>query len=660
MSALGTISSFQPSEAYRNQSVDDKLYGELVRSLYSTPKSILAASLVALSISFIALHLSGDRNFLGFLIAYCLIGTFRLLMTTEFKRRDQQSMGMRALRFWETGALAGAWTFSGVTGLIGAYSTVVHPGSEAEILTSCCAIGYIAGISSRNASRPLITIGQISAICIPFFLGLVSRADVLHATLAIFILCLFASTIAMSRSMHENIVLRHRAYAELEKSALYDALTGLKNRSAFIQLINRYLAGGGEDTKLALVAVDLDRFKDVNDRLGHPAGDAVLKEAARRIARVTDMPHETSRIGGDEFLIALAGVNADQAHRIAERIRAALAADFSYGPIMINCGASVGFAVGPEHGRTYDELMRSADLALYSAKSNGRGQVVAYSEVLREAYDARIELEYDMRSAITHSELELVYQPVVDPRSGRVISCEALLRWNHLSRGTISPNEFIPIAEATGLIVPIGAWVLQAACSEAVTWPGDIKVAVNLSPLQFRRGREIVETVKEALRQSGLPPHRLELEVTESVLIDDTESTLAIIEELRAEGIGVSLDDFGTGFSSLGYLNDFPFSKLKIDRKFCQNVSGSARTRSIIKGISQLTRDLGIELVAEGIENREQLDCITDLGVNAVQGFVFCEPMLPVHLRSIIREPLVVRQRLGRLFSSGVARRTAA
>ena len=291
-------------------------------------------------------------------------------------------------------------------------------------------------------------------------------------------------------------------------------------------------------------------------------------------------------------------------------------------------------------GASLDSLFRNSDLALYEAKRQGRGQVVRYAEAIAQRYDDRMALEHDLQFALRNGELELAYQPVVDPRSGRAICCEALLRWNHPLHGRISPGEFIPIAEATGLIVPIGAWVLATACAEATRWPTDIMLSVNLSPVQFRRGHEIVETVLTTLRSVGLPASRLDLEVTESVLIDDGPGALAILDELRANDIGVSLDDFGTGFASLAYLNDFPFSKVKIDRKFSQNVDQSARTSVIIAGIAKITRELRIELVAEGIETEKQLEHMRSFGINAVQGFFFSGPLPAYELRRLLGKPI--------------------
>lgn len=625
-----------------DRAVPDQLfYFELVRALYSTPKSIFSATIAALVIIGISGVLTGDAFYANFFLGFIIVGAWRSGLVLAYHRTTHDATDTRLIKRWELGALLGAWGFAALVGLTGAYTLTMHPGTDVEILISCCVMGYIAGISSRNASRPLVTIGQISFTCVPFTLALLWRADIVHFSLAMFIGVLYVSTIVICRTVFDNIVSRHDAFRKIEVLAQRDALTKLWNRAAFLHLLEQHLATiAGTRNSLALIAIDLDRFKDINDTLGHPAGDVVLKEAADRIASAVRPGDEISRIGGDEFLIMLADVDPSEADATARRILAEFSNPFTIKMTHNVCGASIGYAIAPTDGSTLDALLRNADLALYEAKKRGRAQIVAYTPALSHLYDSRVALEHDLQFALPNGELEIEYQPIVDPRSGRAICCEALLRWNHPELGRIAPSVFIPIAEATGLIVPIGTWILTCACAEATRWSSDIKVAVNLSPVQFRRGREIVDIVMNALAETGLAASRLDLEITETVLIDDSATTLTILEELRSKDVGVSLDDFGTGFASLAYLNDFPFSKIKIDRKFSQNIDQSPRTTAIIKGIAQTTRDLRIELVAEGVETEVQLERMRNFGINAIQGYLFSKPLPAAQLRRVISEPI--------------------
>jgi diguanylate cyclase (GGDEF)-like protein len=625
-----------------DRAVPDQLfYFELVRALYSTPKSIFAATVAALVIIGISGVLSGDAFYANFFLGFIIVGAWRSGLVLAYRRTTHDATDARLIKRWELGALLGAWAFAALVGLTGAYTLTVHPGTDIEILISCCVMGYIAGISSRNASRPLVTIGQISFTCVPFTLALLWRADIVHVSLAMFIGVLYVSTIVICRTVFDNIVSRHDAFRKIEVLAQRDALTKLWNRAAFLHLLEEHLATiAGTRNSLALIAIDLDRFKDINDTLGHPAGDVVLKEAADRIASAVRPGDEISRIGGDEFLIMLADVDPSEADATARRILSEFSNPFTIKMTHNVCGASIGYAIAPRDGSTLDALLRNADLALYEAKRRGRAQIVPYTPALSHLYDSRVALEHDLQFALPNGELDIECQPIVDPRSGRAICCEALLRWNHPELGRIAPSVFIPIAEATGLIVPIGTWILTCACAEATRWGSDIKVAVNLSPVQFRRGREIVDIVMNALAETGLAASRLDLEITETVLIDDSATTLTILEELRSKDVGVSLDDFGTGFASLAYLNDFPFSKIKIDRKFSQNIDQSPRTTAIIKGIAQTTRDLRIELVAEGVETEVQLERMRNFGINAIQGYLFSKPLPAAQLRRVISEPI--------------------
>ena len=621
------------------------LHGELVRALYGptgTSKAMIGATAAALAVVATAEALSGDAFFGVIFTGFLLIGCARSAGVWIFHRSPRIDGDIAAIRYWEINALLGAWAFAGLVGLTGAYTLINYPGTDVEILINCCVMGYIAGASSRNASRPLITIGQISATCVPFVIALLSRADVVHAVLAIFIVILYLGTILVSRSVFDNLVSRHEAFKRIETLAQRDALTGLWNRSAFLSLLEERLpATGSAGNSTALIAIDLDRFKDINDTLGHPVGDGVLKEAADRIRSALRAGDEASRIGGDEFLVMLVGGTAPEMEAVVKRILNRFSEPFAVNLTRTICGASIGYAVAPRDGTAPDVLLRNADLALYEAKKQGRGQIIQYAAALSDAHERRAALEHELQFALANGELHLEYQPIVDPRSGRAICCEALLRWKHPVLGNIPPDVFIPIAEATGLIVPIGTWVLNTACAEATRWTSEINVAINLSPVQFRRGRGIVDVVMTALANSGLAPSRLDLEITESVLIEDSAAALQILEDLRSKQVGISLDDFGTGFASLAYLNDFPFTKIKIDRKFCQNVDQSPRTAAIVKGIVQTTRDLRMERVAEGVETEAQLERMMSLGINAIQGYLFSKPMPAHQLREIIKAPIL-------------------
>jgi diguanylate cyclase (GGDEF)-like protein len=621
---------------------DHTLHLELVDALYSAPKSIVGATLAALTVTAITLKLSGDLTYAWIFCGFLAVGIARTALMMHFRRSHHGREDRAATARWERRALLGAWAFACLVGLTGAYSVTVHSGGNIELLINSCVMGYIAGISSRNGSRPIISIGQVSLTAFPFAIALFARGDLVHAVLGSFIVVLFLSIIVICRAVFDNIVSRHNAFRKVELIARRDNLTNLWNRSGLIELLEQRLAAAAKTGEIvAFILIDLDRFKDVNDTFGHQFGDVVLKEVGERLKSVARAGDEVARIGGDEFVLMVACADEDEARAITERVFALLATPLQIGVSQQFCGASIGYAIAPRDGSTLEELFRNADLALYEAKQAGRGQIMRHSPAITDRYDRRVQLEHDLQTALRNGEMKLAYQPIVDPRSGRAICCEALLRWLHPQLGQINPGEFIPIAETSGAIVPIGAWVLEAACSEATHWSNDISVAVNLSPVQFRRGTRLVETVIEALAKSGLPPRRLELEITESVLIEDSATVLAVLENLRKIGIGISLDDFGTGFASLSYLNDFPFSKLKIDRKFSQDIDASPRTAAIIGGIAKTTRDLNIELVAEGIETQNQVESLRRFGINAMQGFLFCRPMPAQELRETIRAPIV-------------------
>ena len=420
--------------------------------------------------------------------------------------------------------------------------------------------------------------------------------------------------------------------------AFNDVLTGLPNRSMFHQQLDHlFRASRGNGSLFALHCLDLDQFKVINDTLGHPAGDALLVEAGRRLMQAA-RGQFVARLGGDEFVVLQTlGGDRDAIDRLARDILAAISRPLRIDGNELIPSTSIGIALAPDDGADGDALLKNADLALYRAKEAGRGTFAFFEESLNERAQERRQLETDLRQAIERGEFELHYQPLFDLEQNRICSFEALLRWNHPKRGMISPAEFVPVAEEAGLIVPIGAWVIREACARAVTWPEHIRVAVNVSAVQFHRGG-LQETILRTLAHSGLAPNRLEIEITESIFLEGGEATLTLLHSLRELGIRVALDDFGTGYSSLSYLQSFPFDKLKIDRSFIQNLLTRDGASAIVRAITELAQALGIETTAEGVEETAQLIELRSHGCSSVQGFLFAEPMTASEVELLFRE----------------------
>jgi diguanylate cyclase (GGDEF)-like protein/PAS domain S-box-containing protein len=426
-----------------------------------------------------------------------------------------------------------------------------------------------------------------------------------------------------------DITERKRAEAEVAYLAHHDALTGLRNRAFFRdQLAARIATRGRQTDRLAVCCLDLDLFKEVNDSFGHPTGDRLLQMVAQRLQGFLTNCDLAARLGGDEFAVILGHAisPSEVGDRMTELVDL-LSRAYTIDGIDISIGASLGIALFPDNGRSAEDLLKNADLALYQAKSEGgRRHHFFQIDMHRKAQDRRA-LESDLKNALAADQFEVHYQPVVDIAENRVGGFEALLRWRHPSRGMISPVDFIPVAEATGLIVSIGEWALRTACAEAATWRSDITVAVNLSAIQFR-APGLVNTVIGALAHSGLAPHRLELEITETVLLAETETTLATLHKLRDFGVRIVLDDFGTGYSSLSYLRGFPFDKIKIDRSFVKDLAERVDCAAIVTAIAGLAHDLGIATTAEGVETQRQLDFLRKHGCTQAQGFLF-SPAVP-------------------------------
>lgn len=425
----------------------------------------------------------------------------------------------------------------------------------------------------------------------------------------------------------EDIAERKRAEAQIARLAHYDPLTELPNRLLFHKDLSDALARAARREDLVAVhCVDLDRFKVVNDTLGHPVGDALLKAAAERLRACVRDGDTVARLGGDEFAVVQMGLtDLSGATRLAARIVEALEAPFDLLGHQVVIGGSVGVAVSPDDGLDCDELLKKADMALYRAKADGKGTFHFFERAMDEQLQARRALELDLRRALAEGQFELFYQPLFDLEADRVTGCEALLRWFHPERGMVSPGEFIPLAEEIGLIGALGDWVLRAACDEAARWPEHVRLAVNLSPAQFR-DRRLAATVVQALAASGLPAERLELEITESVLLQDSASNMAILHDLKALGVRISMDDFGTGYSSLSYLRSFPFDKIKIDQTFVRDILDDADALAIIKAVLDLGASLGITTTAEGVESEEQLHELRRQGCGEIQGYFISRP----------------------------------
>ncbi len=436
-------------------------------------------------------------------------------------------------------------------------------------------------------------------------------------------------------STHEDVTEKLAAQAKISHMALHDALTGLANRVLLRQHIEEQLGQLRRDQKFAVLYLDLDRFKVVNDALGHSIGDTLLQEVAARLRKCLREGEMLARLGGDEFAIVQTRVDdAAGASALAARLIKEIEAPFDLNGHQVTIGVSLGIAVAPGDATEADELLRNADMALYRAKADGRNTYRFFESEMDRLMQARRTLELDLRKAIANSEFVLHYQPLINLQTDDVCGFEALVRWNHPTRGLVPPLEFIPLAEETGLIDPIGEWVLRTACLEAATWPKTIRIAVNLSPGQFKRN--ICGTVVSALAHSRLEATRLELEITESVLLLDNAATLETLHQLRSLGVRISMDDFGTGYSSLSYLRSFPFDKIKIDRSFITDVVLNEDSKAIVRAITGLGAGLGMATTGEGVESKAEADYLRGEGCTEAQGYFFSKPKPASEIRMML------------------------
>ncbi|HEY5065244.1 MAG TPA: EAL domain-containing protein [Xanthobacteraceae bacterium] len=434
-----------------------------------------------------------------------------------------------------------------------------------------------------------------------------------------------------------DVTLRKDSEERIAHMARHDELTGLANRVLFRERIEQAIARARRtNERFAVLLLDLDRFKDVNDTMGHPAGDALLKVAAQRLCRTVRETDTVARFGGDEFAIVQTSVeNRADVERLCTRILEAIKEPFEIEGHGVDMATSIGIAVAPDDGLEAEGLLKNADIALYAVKTGGRGSWRFFEPAMEAQARARSALEHDLRHALAAGELDVVYQPTIDLDSNEVSGVEALLRWNHPGRGLIMPGEFIPVAEEIGLISEIGEWVLKTACAAATAWPAAVRVAVNLSPVQFK-DRRLAEIVKNVLASTGLPAQRLELEITETVVLQENQANRATLQELGALGVTIALDDFGIGYSSLSYLRAFPFSKIKIDQSFVMELCDKSDNAPIVRAIADLGRSLGVPTIAEGVETSAQLRLVRAAGCKEAQGFLFSRPVAVSDVPAVI------------------------
>ena len=597
----------------------------LVTTLYAQPSSLAIGALATVSAACVSAWIA-DMPQLW--VAAALLGLIAVARITAALGLSPDSEGNSTATL-EMVYEIGAFSFALALGCTAAYTILVQSQTEVEVLMVANALGYGIGVSARNAGRLTIAIGQLALSCVPIALACFWVGTIGFIALGITILLLIPAMISIASNIFK--VLRDSiAAAETSRKladkmqilARTDVVTGLANRAGLNHAMVETMMGVDENSRLALFWIDLDRFKEVNDLLGHPVGDRVLSEVAKRLKGVVNDGATVARFGGDEFIIFCPIGNRKDAERLASEVHAEIMRPFRIDGERLEIRASLGVALLPEDGSDADTLMQSADLALYHAKVGGRSQTCFFDGAMSRDLVRRREIEDELRSALQRDELSIFFQPIVDLDTGRIKTFEALVRWFHPEKGELRPDEFIPVAEETGVIVTLGNWITAQAARVAATWPEDVTIAVNLSPLQIRAPGAALG-IKNALREAGLDPRRLELEVTESLFIEDNHSTATFIEELAEIGVRFALDDFGTGYSSLGYINKFPFSKIKVDRSFVSGTQVGRKSDAIIRAVAEMGNTLGMDIVAEGLETIEQVKAVKDAGCNLGQGYYF-------------------------------------
>lgn len=604
---------------------DQRVRRLLVERLYAQLGSMVVGALCGILMAWTAAIESAEPNISTSASILTAVATLRVA-TAYFLPRVK---AFERSRFPEVVFEIGAFAYAGLCGTIAAQCVIYAVPSGIETLTCVNAVGYGIAMASRNAGRPAIANGQLVLAVGPVIAASAIVPDLAHRILALTTLLLVPAMISISASIFQ--VMRN-SFAAAETSARLadkmqllartDVVTGLFNRAGLNHHLVEKLMSLPPDRRIGLFWLDLDRFKEVNDTLGHPVGDRVLSEIATRLRACSPRDAIIARFGGDEFII----VCETESRADLERMATALLTDIVR-PIRIDgdrleIHSSVGIACMPEDGQDIDTLMKSADLALYRSKIDGRNRFSFFDPSMTRDLVRRREIEAELRVAIQREELSIFFQPIVDLATGRIRSFEALVRWFHPEKGELKPDEFIPVAEETGVIITLGNWITAQAAKAAAQWPAEVTLCVNLSPLQIRAPGAALG-ILAAIREAGLPPSRLELEVTESVFLDSNHTTELFMEQLTEAGVRFALDDFGTGYSSLGYLHKYPFGKIKVDRSFVSGINVGKKSEAIIRAVAEMGTTLDMEIVAEGLETVDQVRAVRSAGCTLGQGFYF-------------------------------------
>ena len=616
---------FRVVKRRRSDQVSARARRVLVQTLYTQPFSLVLGAVAGTAAAGVSAWISNSAHLW---IGSVLLGAVALVRVVLASRLSP-SAHTKSTKRLEMVYEVGAFTFALGLGLFAAATLCFEAQTGVQIMMVATALTYGVSVCARNAGRPTIAMGELLLVSLPVLAACAAIGSAVSLTLGVTIALLNATmasiTLNMFNVLRDSITAAETSAELAEKMQLLarsDVVTGLANRAGLNHAMVETIMALEEGSRCSLFWIDLDRFKEVNDLLGHPVGDRVLIEVSRRLRDVCPEVATVSRFGGDEFIIFCPVDDRKHAERISSEIHAEIMRSIRIDSHRLEVRASVGVALLPDDGTDADTLLKSADLALYHAKVGGRSQTCFFDRTMTRDLLRRREIEGELRMALQRDELSIFFQPIVDLETGKIRTFEALVRWFHPEKGELRPADFIPVAEETGVIVTLGNWITAQAARIAAQWPEDVTIAVNLSPLQIRAPGAALG-IKSALREAGLDPRRLELEVTESLFIDDNHATANFIEELSEIGVRFALDDFGTGYSSLSYINTFPFRKIKVDRSFVSGEQVGPRSDAIIRAVAEMGTTLQMEIVAEGLETIEQVQAVREAGCTLGQGFYF-------------------------------------